>query len=244
MQTTNEFLTGKRVVLLGGSSGMGLATAKAAAAAGAQVVIVSSQQPRLDRALQELPPGSRGQAVDLTNEAQVKAFFDQNGAFDHLVYTAGGPVLAGNLREVSVEAARAFFDLRFWGAFTAVKYAAPHLSPTGSIVLTSGSAGMRPGKGSSAGASVCSATEGFARAMAVELAPIRVNVVVPGLVRSNLWAGMSEADRATMYAQRAQELPVQHIGEVDDLAQTYLYLLRQPYSTGQTVVVDGGGMLI
>ena len=244
MQTTNEFLTGKRVVLLGGSSGMGLATAKAAAAAGAQVVIVSSQQPRLDSALQELPPGSQGHAVDLTNEAQVKAFFDQNGAFDHLVYTAGGPLLMGNLQEMSVEAVRAFFDLRFWGAFTAVKYAAPHLPPTGSIVLTSGSAGMRPGKGASPGASVCGAMEGFARAMAVELAPIRVNVVVPGLVRTNLWAGMPEADRAAMYAQRAQQLPVKHIGEVDDLAQTYLYLLRQPYSTGQAVVVDGGGMLV
>jgi NAD(P)-dependent dehydrogenase (short-subunit alcohol dehydrogenase family) len=241
---TNGFLTGQRVVLLGASSGLGLATAKAAAAEGAQVVIVSSQPQRLESALQTLPPGSAGHVVDLTNEAQIQQFFDQNGAFDHLVYTAGEALQLSPLRDTSLADARTFFDLRFWGALTAVKYATPHLAPTGSIVLTGGTAGRRPSKGWSLGASICSAMEGFTRAMAVELAPIRVNIVVPGLVRTNLWASLPEAEREGMYAHLSQVLPVQHIGEADDVAHAYLSAMRQPFMTGQAIVVDGGGVLI
>jgi NAD(P)-dependent dehydrogenase (short-subunit alcohol dehydrogenase family) len=241
---TNGFLTGQRVVLLGASSGLGLATAKAAAAEGAQVVIVSSQPQRLESALQTLPPGSAGHVVDLTNEAQIQQFFDQNGAFDHLVYTAGEALQLSPLRDTSLADARTFFDLRFWGALTAVKYATPHLAPTGSIVLTGGTAGRRPSKGWALGASICSAMEGFTRAMAVELAPIRVNIVVPGLVRTNLWASLPEAEREGMYAHLSQVLPVQHIGEADDVAHAYLSAMRQPFMTGQAIVVDGGGVLI
>jgi NAD(P)-dependent dehydrogenase (short-subunit alcohol dehydrogenase family) len=86
--------------------------------------------------------------------------------------------------------------------------------------------------------------EGFTRAMAVELAPIRVNIVVPGLVRTNLWAGLPEAEREGMYAHLSQVLPVQHIGEADDVAHAYLSAMRQPFMTGQAIVVDGGGVLI
>jgi NAD(P)-dependent dehydrogenase (short-subunit alcohol dehydrogenase family) len=244
LMSNTGFLTGKRVVVLGASSGLGLATAQAAAAEGAQVVIVSSQSQRLARALQTLPAGSTGHVVDLTNEAQIQQFFAQNGAFDHLVYTAGEALQLSPLSDTSLETARTFFDLRFWGALTAVKYATPHVAPTGSIVLTGGTAGRRPSKGWSLGASICSAMEGFTRAMAMELAPIRVNIVVPGLVRTSLWDSLPEADREGMYAHLSQVLPVQHIGEADDVAQTYLSAMRQPFMTGQALVVDGGGVLV
>ncbi|MVM33782.1 SDR family oxidoreductase [Spirosoma sp. HMF4905] len=243
-QTVNGFLVGKRVVLIGGSSGIGLATAKAAAAEGAQVIIASSNQQRIDQALTELPEGSEGYRVDLTNEQEVVGFFDQIGGFDHLVYTAGEGIKLSNLANAQLDEARSYFNIRYWGAFMAVKYGYPHMSKDGSIVLTSGIASQRPNAGWSLGASICAAMEGFTRAMAMELAPVRVNAVSPGVVKTNLWSGMSDADREGMYSQIGSSLPVKRVGEAEDIAQTYLYLLRQPFSTGQIITVDGGAVLV
>ncbi|MFC5411800.1 SDR family oxidoreductase [Larkinella bovis] len=241
---TAGFLTDKKVVILGGSSGIGLATAQAAAAEGAQVILVSKNPARIDAALRELPAGNTGLAVDLTDEAATRALFSQLGSFDHLVYTAGESLQLNRIAETVVDDARAFFNLRYWGAFTTVKYAAPHLNPGGSIVLTGGIASPRPGVGWSLGASICAAMEGFTRAMAVELAPIRVNLVAPGVVRTNLWSNLAETEREALYAQVGNNLLVKRVGEADDLAQTYVYLMRQSFGTGQVLVVDGGAVLV
>lgn len=237
-------LTGKRVVVLGGSSGIGLATAQAAATAGAAIVIASSQQARIDQALTTLPGGSEGRVVDLTDALAVKGFFENLGLIDHLVFTAGETLRLGSLADTDLDAARHFFTLRYWGAFTAAKYGVPNIRPGGSIVFTSGSAGRRPRSGWSLGASVCSAVEGLTRALAVELAPIRVNAVAPGLVKTELWAGMSDDARQGMYAGAAASLPVGHVGEAAEVAQAYLYLMTQTYGTGDIVTVNGGGVLV
>jgi NAD(P)-dependent dehydrogenase (short-subunit alcohol dehydrogenase family) len=237
-------LKNKKVVILGGSSGIGLATAKAAANDGAEVVIVSANQQRIDTALTELPEGTKGFSVSLTDEQQVQDFFTNLGKFDHLVFTAGESLQLNKVADTPLADAKQFFDVRYWGAFTAVKYAAPNINAGGSIVLTSGSAAQRPGSGWSLGASICAAMEGFTRAMAIELAPIRVNIVAPGLVKTNLWSNMSEQDREGLYAHYAGTLPVKYVAGADDIAQSYIYLMCQLYSTGQRVVVDGGGVLV
>jgi NAD(P)-dependent dehydrogenase (short-subunit alcohol dehydrogenase family) len=237
-------LKGKHIVILGGSSGLGLATAQAAAAEGARLTIVSSNQDRVDSALATLPEGSKGAVVDATSEAAIKVFFEQTGKFDHLVYTAGESLLMGALKDTELEDAQKFFVIRFWGAVAAVKYAAPHINPLGSIVLTGGTASIRPAAGWSMGVSVLSALDGFMRAMAIELAPVRVNMVTPGVIKTNLWSNMSEADREGMYTHFGNILPVKRLGEAEDVAHTYLYLMRQTYSTGQSVVIDGGTVLL
>jgi NAD(P)-dependent dehydrogenase (short-subunit alcohol dehydrogenase family) len=237
-------LNGKRVVILGGTSGIGFATAMAAQQEGAVVVVASSRRERVNGALASLRSGAEGYAVDLTDEAQVQKFFEQIGAFDHLVYTAGETLHLETLDTVQLDRARSFVNVRFWGAFMAAKYANSHIKPGGSITLTNGTAGLRPRKGWTVAASICGATEALTRALAVELAPIRVNAVCPGLVRTELWGEMTEADRDAMYHNAGGRLPVGRIGEADDLAQTYIYLMRQGYSTGQVIVVDGGGALI
>jgi NAD(P)-dependent dehydrogenase (short-subunit alcohol dehydrogenase family) len=236
--------SGKRVVVLGGSSGIGLATAQAAAMKGASVVIASSRQARVDEALATLPVGTAGHALDLTHEPTVKAFFAGLGLFDHLVFTAGEALQLGSLAETDVSTARNFFSLRFWGAYMAAKYGSPSIRPGGSIVFTSGLAGMRPRAGWSLGASICAAMEGLTRALAVELAPIRVNVVAPGMVKTPLWANMKEANRETLFRQTGEKLPVGHVGKAEEIAETYLYLMQQTYSTGQVLIVDGGGALV
>jgi len=110
--------------------------------------------------------------------------------------------------------------------------------------LTNGIAGLRPRKGWTVAASICGATEALTRALAVELAPIRVNAVCPGPVKTELWSEMPEAEREAMYRETARRLPVGRVGEAQDLAQTYLYLMQEPYSTGQVIVVDGGAVLV
>ncbi|SEM76320.1 NAD(P)-dependent dehydrogenase, short-chain alcohol dehydrogenase family [Chitinophaga rupis] len=237
-------LAGKRVILLGGSSGFGLATAKAAAAEGAKVVIVSSNQQRVDQALQQLPAGSEGYAIDLSKEANIKDFFEKAGAFDHLVYTAAENISLNNLSETVIDNARQFFGLRYWSALAAVKYGAPHINPGGSICLTGGIAGLRPGKGWTIAASICGAMEGLTRALAVELAPIRVNSVVPGVVRTNLWNSLPEADREGLYKNVGDALLVKRVGEAEEIALAFLYLMKQQFGTGQNMVIDGGASLI
>lgn len=240
----NTSLKSKKVILLGGSAGIGLATAKAAATEGANVIIVSSNQQRIDKALAELPSGSKGYAVDLSKEENIRSFFETIGNFDHLVYTAAENISLNAITETQIPIAQSFFNLRFWSMFTAVKYAAKNINPGGSINLTGGIAGMRPGKNWAVAAAICSAMEGFVRAAAVELAPIRVNSAVPGVIKTNLWDSMSATDRDALYQSVANAIPVQRAGEAEDVALTFIYLMKQQFGTGQNIVVDGGTVLV
>jgi NAD(P)-dependent dehydrogenase (short-subunit alcohol dehydrogenase family) len=233
-----------KIVILGGTSGIGLATAQAAAAAGAQVIIVSGNEERVKNTLATLPENSKGYTADLTKEEDIKNLFTQIGVFDHLVFTAGDSLQLNNIEDMQLDEARKYFNVRYWGALAAVKYAIPFINPKGSITLTSGIVSTRPVKGWSLGASICAAMEGFTRAMAIELAPVRVNIVSPGIIRTNLWSGMSEEDREGMFKHLSETLPVKQIGQANDLAQTYLYLMQQPFTTGQVLIVDGGGVLV
>jgi NAD(P)-dependent dehydrogenase (short-subunit alcohol dehydrogenase family) len=237
-------LSGKRVVVLGGTSGIGLAVAEAAAREGARPVVVSRELARVEATVAGLPAGAEGFAVDVTDEAAVTDLFEQIGPFDHLVFTAGEALQLGPVVEMSLAAGRQFFETRYWGAVAAAKHGAPLIRPGGSIVFSSGSAGLRPQPGWALGASICMAMEGLTRALAVELAPIRVNLVTPGFVRTPLWRDISEADREAMYAAAGARLPVGRVGEAAEVAETYLFLMRQGFATGQSFVVDGGGVLV
>jgi len=119
-QNSKNDLNGKKIILLGGSSGIGLAVANAAANEGAAVIIVSSNQKRIDEALKQLPENTLGYAVDLSKEQNIKVFFSEMSSFDHLVYTAGENINLGIINETEVDFAKQYFNLRYWGAFTAV----------------------------------------------------------------------------------------------------------------------------
>jgi NAD(P)-dependent dehydrogenase (short-subunit alcohol dehydrogenase family) len=244
MKNESGSLYGKRVVVLGGSSGIGYAVAARAAEEGARCVVVSSRKESVDRAVSSLGLDAEGYVADLTVEAAVQSLFERIGAFDHLVFTAGEALTLGLLAETSIADAQRAFGVRFWGALAAVKHARPFLREGGSIVLTSGIASARPQRGWSVGASVCGAMDAFARALAVELAPIRVNAVSPGVVRSPLWKSMTEEARDAMYRTVGDALLVGRVGEPGDIAETYLYAMKCGFATGQTYVVDGGALLV
>jgi len=237
-------LQGKKVVLLGGTSGFGRATALAASAEGAEVVVVSSNQHRVDEALAALPAGSTGYAANLTDEQQIAELFNKIGEFDHLVFTAGETLQLSELSSIKMDEAKQFFNLRYWGALMAVKYASPFMRKDGSITLTNGTIGLRPWKGWVVAASLTCAIEGLTRALAVELAPLRVNAVCAGMTRTELWSNIPETDREAMFSEVGGKLLTGRIGEATDIAETFLYLMKGNFTTGQIMVVDGGGVLV
>jgi NAD(P)-dependent dehydrogenase (short-subunit alcohol dehydrogenase family) len=241
---TENSLRNKRILVLGGSSGIGLAVAQQAAAQGAQIVVASSNPDRVQEAVQTVGAATEGRTVDLFKESSIQDLFAEFGDFDHLVFTAGDTLQLGEIAATNLDQARRAFDLRYWAALAAVKYGSPHLRRGGSIVLTTGVAGRRPHRGWALGASVTSAVEGLTRALAVELAPLRVNAVSPGMVRTGLWKNMTEQERDAMYQNVGKNLLVGRVGEVEDIAHAYLYLMRESYSTGQVIVVDGGATLV
>jgi NAD(P)-dependent dehydrogenase (short-subunit alcohol dehydrogenase family) len=234
----------KRVVIVGGSSGIGLAVAKEAASQGAEVVIVSSNAERVQEAVRSIGGNVRGEAIDVSDEKAVEAFFTKIGAIDHLVFTAGDSLQLHKLADTDLKQARRAFELRYWSVLATVKYASPQIRNGGSIVLTTGVAGQRPLSGWVIAASVCGTIEALTRALAVELAPIRVNAVSPGVVRTNLWQNMSSSEREQLFESVGKRLPVGRVGEAHDIAQAYLFLMQEGFSTGQTVVVDGGTVLV
>jgi len=237
-------LQDKRVVVLGGSSGIGLAVAEQAASQGASVIVASSSAERVQKAVASIGGGAQGQAVDLSDERAVATFFSKLGTFDHLVFTAGDSLHLHDLAATDLQQARRAFELRYWSALAAVKYGSPQIRKGGSVVLTTGIAGRRPQSGWVMAASVCGAIEALTRALAIELAPIRVNAVSPGVVRTNLWQNMSSAEREQLFESVGKRLPVGRIGEAHDVAQAYLFLMQEGFGTGQTVVVDGGTLLV
>ena len=237
-------LHNKRVVILGGSSGIGLAVAEQAESLGANVVIASSNAERVQKAVESVGGNAQGQTVDLSDEQAVEALFTKLGAFDHLVFTAGDNLLLQDLATTDLKQARRAFELRYWAALAAVKYGSKNIRKGGSIVLTTGIAGQRPHKGWVVAASVCGTIEALTRALALELAPIRVNAVSPGVVRTNLWQNMPAAEREQLFERVGNSLPVGRVGEPHDIAQAYLFLMQEGFSTGQTLVVDGGTVLV
>ena len=236
-------LANQRIVIIGGSSGTGLATARAAAAAGAAVTIASSDQGRLSTALAGLPGNCDGALVDTRSESEVAALFASIGELDHLIYTAGDAVTPRALQDLSLDEARQQFEVRFWGAIATVKHAAPRIRPGGSIVLTSGTVGVRPAPGAALAASGAGAIEGLTRGLAVELAPVRVNAVRPGAIRTPMWDRIPEPQREALFTTLAGRTLTKTIGEADEIAATHLFLMENHFVTGTVLTVDGGSVL-
>ena len=236
-------LTGQRIVVIGGSSGMGLATAHAAAGAGAIVTIASSSKERIDAALAELPDSCDGAALDVRDEAAVAGLFARVGELDHVVFTAGDQADRRALKELPLDEARRTFEVRFWGAVAVAKQAAPRIRPGGSITLTSGTVGVRPVPGAALASAGSAATEGLARGLAVDLAPVRVNAVRSGAVRTPLWDAVPEPQRAAVFDNFARRALTGAIGEPQQIAAANLYLMENQFVTGTVLTVDGGLLL-
>jgi NAD(P)-dependent dehydrogenase (short-subunit alcohol dehydrogenase family) len=236
-------LAGKTVVVLGGSSGIGLATARAVRAVGASVIITGRDAPRLSKAVASLGGDSQSACFDAAEEASARAFFESLEGFDHLFTTAGTLVHDAHLAPSCAALAPAL-DVRFWSAVHACKYGAPRMRAGGSFVFMSGTAGTRPLAGAAVASGSCAAVESFARAMALDLAPLRVNAVAPGYVDTPLFDALLGDQRDAVLKAAGEKLPVGRVGRPEEIADAVLFLMRNAYVNGITLTVDGGGLLV
>ncbi len=231
-------LRGKKIIIVGGGSGIGLAVAQQATAAGAEVVIASRDLDKLKQAAEKIGKDVRFEQVDVCSEHSVTEFFHRVGEFDHLAATIKPQLPSGKFLQNETEAAMAAFDAKFWGQYRLLKHAVGQVREGGSMVLTSGIAAARSYDGYSAVSAMNAATEALVKAVALELAPVRVNAVCPGFVDTT-----PPAAGSLQYVKNiSPRLPLDRLGHADEIAEAYLYLFGNTYSTGTVVVVDGGAV--
>jgi len=238
-------LAGKTVVVIGGSAGIGFAVARLCREAGARTVIAGRSPEKLSLACGQVP-GLESHPVDARDEAVLAQLFSAIGAFDHLVVTVGPGTPNQRYRgfaEQPTSDAEALFTNKFWAHYKTAKHAVSRLKRDGSITLFAGGSSRRPIANMAVLAAVNAAVEGFARGLALDLAPIRVNVVSPGRIASQSFDALPAAEREAMFEAWAQTLPVKRIGRPEDAAQAALFLMQNGYSTGSVVYVDGGHFL-
>ncbi|MGX1760802.1 SDR family oxidoreductase [Streptomyces lydicus] len=232
-------LAGRVVALIGGGSGIGLRVAHQAVAAGAKVVLGGRTPEKLAAAAREVGEAATWQTVDVTDPRSVELFFRTCDRVDHVFTTAASYRVGPMLQLDDADAASPFIS-KFWGQYHVAKYAAPLLPPDGSIVLMSGAAGARPPAPAPAYAACNAAIEGLGRGLAVELAPVRVNVISPGTVDGNLWAQRPAHERAASFTQYRNDTLLHQLGTEDEIAHGVLFLFTNGYMTGSTIYPDGG----
>ncbi|MFD4197507.1 SDR family oxidoreductase [Amycolatopsis thermoflava] len=230
-------LTDRVVVIIGGGSGIGFEVARRAADAGAQVFLGGRTAATLEAAAAKI--GAQWHVVDNTDSDSLAEFFGAVPRVDHL-FTPGASYRTGPMRELSDEDAASPFVTKFWGQYHAVKHAAPKLSRDGSVVLMSGAASVRPPGPAPAYVACNAAIEGLGRGLAVELAPVRVNVVAPGTIDGNLWSQRPADVREASFAQYRSDTVLHRVGTESEVADAVLYLFSATFTTGSTLYPDGG----
>jgi NAD(P)-dependent dehydrogenase (short-subunit alcohol dehydrogenase family) len=233
-------LENQRFLIVGGSSGIGLATAEAAAAAGAAVTIAARDEARLAAARDRIGGTARAVVLDTGDEAQVERFFGDGEAWDHIAISAARTP-TGPIRGLSLAEARTAVESKFWGAYRIAR--AARLNPGGSLTFVTGFLATRPSATSVLQGAINAGLEGLARGLALELAPVRVNAVSPGLIDTPLWDGLTPEKRQALFDGAVQRLPVRRVGHAADVANAILFLATTPFATGTTVRVDGGGVI-
>jgi NAD(P)-dependent dehydrogenase (short-subunit alcohol dehydrogenase family) len=229
---------GKKVVVVGGSSGIGLSTAELAKREGADVIIASRSAAKLDPIAERL--NAIAIPTDVTSDHSVANLFKATCPVDHVVVTAA-QLRTGPFKTVAMDDVRSTMESKVWGAWRVAR--AAQFRPGGSLTLVSGFLSVRPRPNSAIVAVANGALESLTRALALELAPVRVNCVSPGIIDTPIRAAMPEEARKEMLAKTAASLPVGRVGLGDDIAQQILAFMRNGFATGSIVYLDGGALV-
>lgn len=236
-------LSGKRVVVVGGKTGMGLGVALAAHAAGGAVTVAS----RRHTSVEERPELAAFDQVslDVRDEASVREGFEAVGTLDHLVVTAAPDLgTQGKFMDADMRGARAYMDGKFFGSYACARHAAPRLAAGGSITFVTGGTGARPKLGFATVTPVLAAVEALSGSLALELSPLRVNTIRPGFVDTEMWAFLPEAERDAVRTRVRDTFPARRVGTPGDIGHAALFLMTNPYVTGTVLEVSGGELLV
>src|SRR5580658_904740 len=230
----------QRVLVVGGSSGIGFETAAAAGSAGASVTIAARSEIKLKAAARKLGENIEMVVLDTSDNVAIERFFAPDEPWDHIVISAS-ETKSGPVRGLDLGDAKAAMESKFWGAYRIARVA--RIRDNGSLTLVSGFLSERPSASAVLQGAINAALEALARGLALELAPVRVNAVSPGLIETPLWNDLPEEKRKAMFESAAARLPARRVGQPADIANAVLFLLTTPFATGSTVRVDGGGVI-
>ena len=230
-------------LVVGGTSGIGLATARRLQARGATVHVAGRDKERLDQ-VAATDPALIGHRADGGNREEITEVIESIGRIDWLVVTLAGSEGPGPIADLDLRMLRRAFDAKFWGHLTTIQAALPHLAPNGSITLL-GAITARAGMPGTAGiAAINGAVEALVKPLAVELAPIRVNGVSPGFVDTPWWSALPEDARRAYFDQAARALPSRHIATADDVAEAVVLAATNDNLSGTIIEADGGARLV
>lgn len=233
-------LTQQRVIIIGGTSGVGLATAQSCIDAGAEVIIASRSHKNVEQAHAALGERARSEVMDASSQEDLRHFFQRVGTFDHLVLTLSGGAGGGAFRTLDLSTLRDGFNAKFWGQVQAAQCSLETLRSDGSITFVtaiSASAGL---PGTAGLAAINGALEAMIKPLASELRPLRVNAVSPGVIDTPWWNGLAAAQREHFFSQSAAQTPVGRVGQPEDVAHAILFLLTNSFMTGSVIECDGG----
>jgi NAD(P)-dependent dehydrogenase (short-subunit alcohol dehydrogenase family) len=236
-------LHGQKVIVMGGTSGIGFATAKAAVAAGADVIITGRNAEKLHKAVTDISEHVTGDTVDATSLEALKSFYQRSGQFDHLILAVSGGKGMGPFAQLDLAVLRQGFEAKFWAQVTALQAGLDNLRAGGSIVFITAGSARAALPGTAGLAAMNSALEAMVPTLALELQPTRVNAISPGVIATPWWDTFPSEQRDAFFAKTAQNLPVGRVGQPEDVAQAILLLLQNGFITGSIVECDGGGHL-
>jgi NAD(P)-dependent dehydrogenase (short-subunit alcohol dehydrogenase family) len=231
---------GKHILVTGGASGIGLATALLAFELGARVTVIGRSLAKLAA----IPKPVRAIAADLTDAQEACYAFEQAGPMDFVCHCAAPPALVSPIKNLDLAAAEAHVQGRFWSAFNVAKCSAGFLTENGALAFIVGAMSQRPMVDRAIVSAAQSAVVALARGLALELAPRRVNTVVAGLTNTGMWDSLDPTARKSMFDGYAARTPAGIVGDPHHIASIILATLSNPYMTGSTVVVDGGSTLV
>ncbi len=233
----------QRLLVIGGSSGIGAATAMRFAQTGAEVVITGRNEQRLQEVAQRIGPSATARRLDAAVPAELAAFFASDTRYDHLVLALSGSAGGGAFADLDLDTVRAGFEGKFWLHLQTLQAALPRLQPEGSVTFITASSARSALPGTAGLAAINGALEAMVGPLAVELAPLRINAVSPGVIDTPWWDSVPAQQRTELFRSYEKSSPVGRVGQPEDVAQAVLLLATNGFMTGTVLDCAGGTTL-